>query len=234
MPRHPRHTLCALGLAFASLGAWASPPPGSAIFRDPNVATMAEDLARGDPNAALLGRSRGASPNAKGLLGARPIHYVVSYAHDQSLGSLRALLNSGADPNAAMDNGMTPLCIGAARATPDALAILLGSRARPDQRCGSRLPIHFALDAGVRKNFEILAISGSPLAGPAYGAGSAAEDLARQAKFDWLLWLAQRGMVASKDLPPAFWSALCASASPDAAGAARVLSAQPKAQGCKK
>jgi hypothetical protein len=218
----------------ASSWAQAAPPPASSVFRQPAVAAMADSLAKGDPNGAMLGISQGASVNAKGLLGATPLHYVVSYAHDQSLGSLRSLLNAGADPNAAMDNGMTPLGLAASRSTPDALAILLGARARPSQRSGSRLPLQIAMDAGVRKNFEILAISGSPLTGPAYGQGSAAEDLARMGRHDWLLWLAARRMVAAKDLAPSFWSAVCQSSSPDASAAAKLLGSQPKAQGCRR
>lgn len=216
-----------------ALGA-AQPPAASSIFRNPQAASMADALARGDSNAAMLGVARKVDPNISGLAGIRPIHYVVSYADDLSLASLRALIGAGADVNAKMDNGSTPLGLAAERATADALGILLGSRANPKLESHGRLPIQIAMAGGHRKSFELLAMAGSPLSGPSYATGSAAQDLARTGKNDWLLWMAQRGLVASGSLPQTFWSDICSSSDPSAAAVAKVLSTQPRALGCKR
>lgn len=212
----------------------AQPPAASSIFKNPNAAAMADALARGDSNAALLGIARKVDPNVSGIAGIRPIHYVVSYADDRSLASLRTLIGAGADVNSKMDNGSTPLGLAAARSTAEALGILLGSRADPKIESHGRLPIQIAIGGGLRQNFELLAMAGSPLSGPTYNNGSAAQDLARMGRNDWLLWMAQRGLVASGSLPQAFWSDICSSPDPAAASVAKVLSTQPRAIGCKR
>lgn len=186
-----------------------TPPPALSVFRHPDAAAMSESLARGDPNAALLGRSRGVDMNIRGSAGQRPIHYVTQYAHDQSLGSLRSLIGAGADVNSTDDLGRTPLGIAAERASAEAVNILLGSGADPRIKSAGHLPISVSISKGNRASFEALAIGGSPLMGADFHEGGAAADLVALGQFEWASWLAARGLVNARAQSASFWRKLC-------------------------
>lgn len=212
----------------------AEPPAANLVFKDPVVAEMADGLARGNPNAASFGRAKGANLNARGFAGVRPIHYVVEFAHDQSLSSLKALIEAGVDTNAADDLGRTPAGIAAARRSPSALRILTSGKAALDAPSQGKLPIQIAMEHDAKDNFEFLISGGSPLISPLYKTGSLAGDLADASKFDMLSWMANRNLIAAGRMPMAFWSTLCSSTHPFASGIVANLSRQPGATGCKK
>lgn len=228
-------SLAIVALAASGICAWASEPPAAnIIFKDPAVAEMANGLARGNPNAASIGHAKGANLNARGFAGVRPIHYVVEFAHDQSLSSLKALIEAGADTNAADDLGRTPAGIAAARRGPSALRILTSGKAALDAPSQGKLPIQIAFEHDAKDNFEFLISGGSPIVSPLFKTGSLAGDLADASKFDLLSWMAHRNLIAASRMPLAFWSTICSSQHPFAAGIAANLSRQPGAMGCKK
>lgn len=234
-----------LPLTCTALASWAAlaltlpaqaqtPPPASTVFPDPATAQMAESLAKGDPQAVLLGISRGVSPDARGYRGQRPIHYVSRYANELSMGSLRALIAAGADPNLADDEGRTALGWAALRNDAEAARVLLGSGADPKALSSGKLPIVLSIEAGARAPFEVLAVSGSPLMGAGFARGGAASDLLGSGKTDWVLWLGQRGLLNARSQGPLFWSSLCPDPSPPAAALRQLLATQPNGDGCRR
>lgn len=225
--------------ALASLLLWGAPdaraqepPRASSVFMNPEAARMAEDLAKGMPNAVLLGRSQGVPMDARGRGGMRPIHYVTAYAHERSLASLRALANAGADIEIADDSGRTPLGLASERRDGEATRILLGFGAQPSRPSEGKLPIAIAIEAGNKAAFEALATSGSPLFGSGFPRGSAARELLAASRSDWLFWMASRGMLSGRGLGADFWRELCSDPSAAAQSVARNLALQPQSPSC--
>lgn len=227
------YTLCFLGVVHAQTQA-QEPPAASSIFMNPDAARMAEDLAKGMPNAVLLGRSQGVAMDARGRGGMRPIHYVTAFAHPRSLSSLRALATAGADIEIADDSGRTALGIASARRDGEATRILLGFGADASRLSGGKLPILIAIDAGNKEAFETLATSGSPLSGADFPRGSAAHELLAASRSDWLFWMASRGMLSGRALGAEFWRALCTDRSAAAQSVARDLARQPQSPRCER
>ena len=212
---------------------WAAEPPEArTIFMDPNAARMAEDLAKGMPNAVLLGRLQGVAMDARGRGGMRPIHYVTAFAHERSLSSLRALVGAGASVEMEDDSGRTPLGLASLRRDGEATRILLGFGAKASHLSGGKIPILIAIESGNKAAFEILSTSGSPLLGADFPLGSAARSLLANAHPDWLFWMGSRGMLSGRSLGPEFWRDLCADRSPAAQAVARDLALQPQSLSC--
>ena len=208
------------------------PPEASSIFRDSKVAAMAENLAKGDYNAVMLAKSQGVDINSKGKEGIRPIHYVASWAHEQSVGSLRALVSAGAETNVTDDSGRTPLGISAARSGHTAISVLVGAGARPSDPSQGKLPAIIAAESKQEVNFEILVNSGTPLVSPLYNSGTLAGDLSSEHLFESLAWLARKNLINTKIMPNAFWINVCNSNDSFALEASKILTSRVGSKGC--
>lgn len=151
-----------LAAALASPESTAMDPlDSSRYFSDPAVAAMVDDIQRGKLARVQQHLAAGINPDAPGISGFRPIHFVFA-ASDAAV--LKALLAGGADPKAKLDNGNTPLHFAVRMPNPDFTAVLLASGADPNARGENDKPvIHEALSSHAPEILRLLARAGADL-----------------------------------------------------------------------
>lgn len=107
-------------------------------FSDPAVAAFVTDVQRGDVAKVQRALQGGMDPNAMGLEGLRPIHFVFTAADARAAD---ALLSAGADPDAPAPNGHRPLHYAVQQRTAAFVEVLLKHRANPNLPGEGDIPV---------------------------------------------------------------------------------------------
>ena len=100
----------------------------SKYFTDPKTIAFVESLQRGNASRVKAALAAGQDPNAVGLQGIRPIHFVY---RQPNLEAVEALLQAGADPNLPAPNGNRPLHYAVQQESADLALLLLKYKANP-------------------------------------------------------------------------------------------------------
>jgi hypothetical protein len=106
----------------------ASSLDASRYFSDAKTAAFVESLQRGNASKVKKALAAGQDPNAEGLQGIRPIHFIY---RRPNLEAVEALLMAGADPNLPAPNGNRPLHYAVQQETADLALLLLKYKANP-------------------------------------------------------------------------------------------------------
>ncbi len=77
---------------------------------------------RGHDAVVTLLLDRGADPNARGLMGYRPLSEAIKFDH---ISTVHLLLDWGADPNAGSDSNATPLMGVAYKSVPESVHVAI-------------------------------------------------------------------------------------------------------------
>ena len=99
-------------------------------FSDADIAAFVDDVQHGNLAKVSAALKAGQDPNAKGLQGIRPIHFVFAA---KTAEVAQALLAAGADANARAPNGHAPLHYAVQQRLPGFAALLLQYKADPNQ-----------------------------------------------------------------------------------------------------
>lgn len=100
-------------------------------FSDPATAAFVDQVQRGDAAAVRQALAAGQDPNAAGLGGMRPLHFVFAAKGPAGAAVAELLLAAGADPNAKAPNGHTPLHYAVQQPEPGFTEALLRHKADP-------------------------------------------------------------------------------------------------------
>jgi len=100
----------------------------SKYFTDPKTIDFVDSLQRGSVSRVKAALAAGQDPNAVGLQGIRPIHFVY---RRPNLEAVEALLMAGADPNLPAPNGNRPLHYAVQQESADLALLLLKYKANP-------------------------------------------------------------------------------------------------------
>ena len=100
----------------------------SRYFSDAKTAAFVESLQRGNASKVKKALAAGQDPNAVGLQGIRPIHFIY---RRPNLEAVEALLQAGADPNLPAPNGNRPLHYAVQQESADLALLLLKYKANP-------------------------------------------------------------------------------------------------------
>ena len=100
----------------------------SRYFSDAKTIDFVESLQRGSVSRVKKALAAGQDPNAEGLQGIRPIHFVY---RRPNLEAVEALLQAGADPNLPAPNGNRPLHYAVQQESADLALLLLKYKANP-------------------------------------------------------------------------------------------------------
>jgi len=106
----------------------ASSLDASRYFSDAKTAAFVESLQRGNASKVKKALAAGQDPNAMGLQGIRPIHFIY---RRPNLEAVEALLQAGADPNLPAPNGNRPLHDAVQQESADLALLLLKYKANP-------------------------------------------------------------------------------------------------------
>ena len=106
----------------------ASSLDASRYFSDAKTIDFVDSLQRGSVSRVKAALAAGQDPNAVGLQGLRPIHFVY---RRPNLEAVEALLQAGADPNLPAPNGNRPLHYAVQHETADLALLLLKYKADP-------------------------------------------------------------------------------------------------------
>lgn len=115
-----------------------SPLDSSKYFPELKVAAFVDDVQRGDAGRVTAALAAGQDPNARGVEGFRPIHFVFPAKTAQVT---RILLAAGSDPNARLANGNSAMHYAVQSSNPDFTAALLEYRADPNAKGASDKPV---------------------------------------------------------------------------------------------
>lgn len=107
-------------------------------FTSPKVAAFVDEVQQGNAAQVRKALAEGISPNAEGVRGFRPIHFVFTAPSAQVL---KLLLEAGADPMARIENGNTPLHFAVRVSNPEFTRLLLGAKADPNAKGENRKPV---------------------------------------------------------------------------------------------
>ena len=100
----------------------------SQYFTDPKTIEFVDALQSGHVSKVKKALAAGQDPNAVGLQGIRPIHFVY---RRPNLEAVEALLQAGADPNLPAPNGNRPLHYAVQQESADLALLLLKYKANP-------------------------------------------------------------------------------------------------------
>ena len=100
----------------------------SKYFTDPKTIEFVDALQSGHVSKVKKALAAGQDPNAVGLQGIRPIHFVY---RRPNLEAVEALLQAGADPNLPAPNGNRPLHYAVQQESADLALLLLKYKANP-------------------------------------------------------------------------------------------------------
>ena len=100
----------------------------SRYFSDAKTIDFVDSLQRGSVSRVKAALAAGQDPNAVGLQGIRPIHFVY---RRPNLEAVEALLMAGADPNLPAPNGNRPLHYAVQQESADLALLLLKYKANP-------------------------------------------------------------------------------------------------------
>ena len=106
----------------------ASSLDASRYFSDAKTIDFVDSLQRGNASKVKKALAAGQDPNAEGLQGIRPIHFVY---RRPNLEAVEALLQAGADPNLPAPNGNRPLHYAVQHETADLALLLFEVQGRP-------------------------------------------------------------------------------------------------------
>ena len=100
----------------------------SRYFSDAKTIDFVDSLQRGSVSRVKAALAAGQDPNAVGLQGIRPIHFIY---RRPNLEAVEALLMAGADPNLPAPNGNRPLHYAVQQESADLALLLLKFKANP-------------------------------------------------------------------------------------------------------
>lgn len=175
--------------SFAQAGLQAGGRDAMQTFKDSQVVALVQAIEREDLPGIDLAIKRGANINAIGEEGQTPLHWSLLKV-GIGLKTVKHLLDRGADPNAQMSGGKSPLFLTAGSNRPDLLELFLQNRGNPNVVSRSRrTPLMDAIASQYEVNVRLLLKYG---ADPNLGRACAAT--AANSRFDFTVLLLQAGL----------------------------------------
>lgn len=160
------------------------------VFEDPRVVALVEAARTGSRAAAEAAVSAGADVNARGTLGVTPALFVTV---ERDVTALRVLLEVGASPDLADDEGHPPLEWAVMFEDPAFVETLLARGADPNARSHLDEPVTLtAIDADQGHLFPLLA-AGADLEAKAPSGDTAILRLAMGNRFEEVARLIEQG-----------------------------------------
>ena len=161
-------------------------------FSDPHVVTLVEAADRGDARGVAAAVAAGASPNAEGKEGITPFLFVLASSRNKT--GLRALLQSGADPNRFTAGGMCPMVLAVRAEDPEFLRILLGGGGNANLKNASSEPVLQVAARDARwKNVEQLLEHGADINAVDGSSFTVLMNLVALRRYEQIGWLIEKG-----------------------------------------
>jgi len=196
LPRWPLWgaVLLAVTPLFAQTGLRAGGKDAGQTFKEPKVVALVQAIEREDLPAIDLAIQRGASINAVGEEGQTPLHWSLLKVGIAGK-TVQHLLERGADPNAPMHSGKSPLFLTSGGNRPDLLELFLQHKGDPNVLSRTNeTPLMNAIASQYEANVRLLL---------KYGAdpnlGETCLSTVGNARFDFTAELLRNGL--TKDLP---------------------------------
>lgn len=179
--------------SFVQAGLRAGGKDAAQTFKDPQVVALVEAIEREDLPSIDLAIQRGANINTVGEEGQTPLHWSLLKV-GIAVKTVQHLLERGADPNAPMHSGKSPLFLTSGGNRPDLLELFLQHKGDPNVLSRTNeTPLINAIASQYEVNVRLLLKYG---ADPNLGRTCAAT--AANARFDFAVLLLQAGL--SQDL----------------------------------
>lgn len=162
-------------------------------FKNPGVVALVQAIEREDLPKIDAALTRGADINAVGEEGQTPLHWSLLKV-GVSVKTIQHLLDRGANPNAPMSNGASPLYLTAGSNRPDLLELFLKNRGDPNILVRNRrTALMDAIASQQEVNLELLLKYGADA-----NLGDTCASTVANGRFDFTVILLEHGL--TKDL----------------------------------